>query len=176
MGRTAVTVGFSMSPALAESVELLAREEGRSKSALFRDMVRTYQEQRELVALEEVSQYGAAVDDGAPVIGPTGRASSRPAARMERVAVTLPDDLVGEIDRIAERSGLSRSGVIREASAGYVAEKLTAERDHARRAAVEDTLAFFEEMKRMPVLDDTPVLEMLREMRGPLDRDIESKG
>lgn len=60
MARTAVTIGFSVPPATAELVERIAAREGRSKSELFRDMVRIYSEQRELEVFEELAAYGAA--------------------------------------------------------------------------------------------------------------------
>ena len=58
MARTAVTIGFSVPPETAEQVESIARREGRSKSELFRDMVRVYREQRELKVFEELAEYG----------------------------------------------------------------------------------------------------------------------
>jgi len=60
MARTAVTIGFSVPPETAEQVESIARREGRTKSELFRDMVRVYREQRELEAFEELAEYGRA--------------------------------------------------------------------------------------------------------------------
>lgn len=60
MARTAVTIGFSVPPETAEQVERIARLEGRSKSELFRDMVRVYREQRELEVFEELAEYGRA--------------------------------------------------------------------------------------------------------------------
>lgn len=60
MARTAVTIGFSVPPETAEQVERMARNEGRSKSELFRDMVRVYREQRELEVFEELATYGQA--------------------------------------------------------------------------------------------------------------------
>ena len=60
MARTAVTIGFSVPPETAEQVEAMARREGRSKSELFRDMVRIYSEQRELEVFEELAEYGRA--------------------------------------------------------------------------------------------------------------------
>ena len=58
MARTAVTIGFSVPPEMAAQVERLARQEGRSKSELFRDMLRVYREQRELEVFEELAAYG----------------------------------------------------------------------------------------------------------------------
>lgn len=58
MARTAVTIGFSVPPEIAQQVERIAHLEGRSRSELFRDMVRVYREQRELEAFEELAGYG----------------------------------------------------------------------------------------------------------------------
>jgi predicted transcriptional regulator len=90
----------------------------------------------------------------------------------DRITITLPDGLVDELDRLAAEAGTSRSGIIREASEVYVAQRRGAERDSALRSAVDDTLALFAEMRRTPPLDNRPSLEILREMRGPLDRDV----
>jgi metal-responsive CopG/Arc/MetJ family transcriptional regulator len=43
MARTAKTLGFSVPPAVLKEVESLARKERRTKSELFREMVRVYQ-------------------------------------------------------------------------------------------------------------------------------------
>lgn len=60
MARTAVTIGFSVPPELAEEVERLAKLEGRSKSDLFREMLRVYRRERELEVFEELAEYGRA--------------------------------------------------------------------------------------------------------------------
>lgn len=51
-------MGFSVPAELAARVERIAREEGRSKSELFRAMVRLYESQRGIAAFEEVAEYG----------------------------------------------------------------------------------------------------------------------
>jgi predicted transcriptional regulator len=89
----------------------------------------------------------------------------------DRITITLPDGLVEELDQLAAASHTSRSGVIREASEVYVATRRSQQKDAELRAAVDETLAFFEEMRRTPPLDNRPSLEILRELRGPLDRD-----
>jgi len=43
MGRATKVVGFSVPPAVAEEVEQIAKEEHRTKSELFREMLRVYQ-------------------------------------------------------------------------------------------------------------------------------------
>lgn len=47
MGRTTKILGFSVPPTVVKEVENLAREERRTKSELFREMVRVYQRYRE---------------------------------------------------------------------------------------------------------------------------------
>src|ERR1035438_3001107 len=42
MSRTTKIIGFSVPPTTVQEVETLAREEGRTKSELFREMVRVY--------------------------------------------------------------------------------------------------------------------------------------
>lgn len=58
MARTAVTIGFSVPPEVAREVDRIAREEGVSRSALFREMLRTYSRQRELMVFEDLASYG----------------------------------------------------------------------------------------------------------------------
>jgi predicted transcriptional regulator len=89
----------------------------------------------------------------------------------DRITITLPDGLVDELDRLAAEAGTSRSGIIREASETYVVDQRDAKRDAALRSSMDDTLALFAEMRRTPPLDHRPTLEILRELRGPLDRD-----
>ncbi len=46
MSRTTHTLGFSVPPALAKEVSSLAKEERRTKSELFREMLRVYRRYR----------------------------------------------------------------------------------------------------------------------------------
>ncbi|TLM76774.1 MAG: ribbon-helix-helix protein, CopG family [Actinobacteria bacterium] len=83
----------------------------------------------------------------------------------ERITITLPDGLVDELDGIAHARGLSRSAVIREASARYVTQEKAGDEAARRRKAGEEFLAFIDELQKQPVLDDRPTLEILREAR-----------
>jgi metal-responsive CopG/Arc/MetJ family transcriptional regulator len=47
MSRTTKILGFSVPPAVVKEVETLAKEERRTKSELFREMVRVYRRYRE---------------------------------------------------------------------------------------------------------------------------------
>ena len=47
MSRTTQIIGFSVPPAIVKEVETLAKQEQRTKSELFREMVRVYRRYRE---------------------------------------------------------------------------------------------------------------------------------
>ena len=47
MSKTAQTLGFSVPPAMVKEVETMARQERRTKSELFREMVRVYRRYRD---------------------------------------------------------------------------------------------------------------------------------
>lgn len=49
-----------MPPETKQEFERLAREEGRTKSELFREMVRQYRIKKELMVFEELAAYGRA--------------------------------------------------------------------------------------------------------------------
>lgn len=88
---------------------------------------------------------------------------------MAKFTIFLPDDLLAGIDEYAQAIGESRSGVIREASARYLAEGRSAKAAARRKEAVEESIATFEELAKLPSLDGRSSLEILREIRGPLD-------
>ncbi len=55
MNRTTKVIGFSVPPAIARQVERMAKKERRTKSELFREMVRVYEDHtRKKVAQERV--------------------------------------------------------------------------------------------------------------------------
>lgn len=59
MPRTAKTIGFSVPPEVVADIERIAAAEGRTKSELFREMVRVYKRDRELVAFKDLAAYGS---------------------------------------------------------------------------------------------------------------------
>lgn len=88
---------------------------------------------------------------------------------VEKITISLPAELVGEIDRLSEANGLSRSAFVREATAQYVIEKHTAAEASRRRNAADDLLDVLASLREREPLDSRPTLEILRELRGPLD-------
>ncbi|MGV8083966.1 MAG: nucleotidyltransferase domain-containing protein [Coriobacteriia bacterium] len=74
MPRVARVVAFSTSPEMAEEIDALAREEGKSRSELLRAAMRCYQTSRELPLAEETAAVyapRAAQTSQAPVVAPT---------------------------------------------------------------------------------------------------------
>lgn len=88
MPRTARTIGFSVPPELADEVERLAAEEGRTKSELFREMVRVYRRMRDISVSEPPVAYGAA--SAASIVATDERRFFDPAALLTP-RVTLGD-------------------------------------------------------------------------------------
>ncbi len=88
---------------------------------------------------------------------------------MARVTVSLPDAMLEQLDSIAERQGVTRSDVVREASARYLTTREEEAEAHAREEAVRDGLQYLSRVAQLPALDDRPTLEILREMRATDD-------
>ena len=90
---------------------------------------------------------------------------------VDKITVSLPEELVRAIDRLSADEGVSRSAIVREASARYVTECRTAAEAERRRGAADEAIAALKELRLLATVDDRPTLEILRELRGPLDRD-----
>jgi Arc/MetJ-type ribon-helix-helix transcriptional regulator len=88
---------------------------------------------------------------------------------VEKITISLPAELVGEIDRLSDEGGVSRSAFVREATAQYVLEKHTATEADRHRHAADDLLDVLASLREREPLDARPTLEILRELRGPLD-------
>lgn len=88
---------------------------------------------------------------------------------VDKITVSLPASLVREIDLLSELEGVSRSQVVREAASLYVSDRTAAREAAARHAASERTLTLLNELRNRIPGDERPVLDILRESRGPLD-------
>jgi predicted transcriptional regulator len=63
---------------------------------------------------------------------------------VEKLSVSLPPQLAARIDALAEEAGVSRSALIQEAAARYVASRDAADAETTRRAQVDAALAGFD--------------------------------
>ena len=84
---------------------------------------------------------------------------------MARVTISLPDALLGKLDELAEGEGISRSELVREASAHYVVHRGEEAVALVRRKAIEDGIQWLEKISVEPAIDDRPSIEILRDLR-----------
>jgi metal-responsive CopG/Arc/MetJ family transcriptional regulator len=59
MKRSSTVLAVSVPPEAARDFERIARQEGRNKSELFREMLRVYRSYRETRTFESLQRYGA---------------------------------------------------------------------------------------------------------------------
>ena len=85
---------------------------------------------------------------------------------VEKLSVSLPGGLASRIDELAELDGVTRSALIQEAAAQYVASRDAAVREAGRRAKVDDALASLEEVAARWGADDRAGIEYLADVRG----------
>lgn len=98
---------------------------------------------------------------------------------MAKVNVSLPDELLAEVDALAEELKRSRSGLVREATAKYVAD-INAEQERQERyerigEAMKDARRI---AKKVGYFDPVPVIRADRERDTPeeLRREREKDG
>lgn len=82
-----------------------------------------------------------------------------------KFTISMPEELLAEIDAEAEAIGTTRSGVIREAAAHYVVERRAQSLAAERRVRVSAALERMKAIAAQPKADDRPSLEVLRELR-----------
>jgi hypothetical protein len=86
-----------------------------------------------------------------------------------KVNVSLPEDLVSEIDEAAAELGLSRSGFLAEAATRYVVDVKNLSAEERRRKDIERAIALFKRIgKQAPPGTGQRMMEQLRADR---DRD-----
>ncbi len=86
-----------------------------------------------------------------------------------KVTISLPDDLLARIDAEAAARGESRSLIVQEASACYLAQTAEERSRQARRARVIEAVKAMKSISAEPVVDSRTSLEILREIRGTDD-------
>ena len=78
---------------------------------------------------------------------------------MAKVNVSLPDELLDAVDELAGELRRSRSGLVQEATAQYVAAVREQRARAARRAGIEDAIADARKLSQIvPHGDDTTAL------------------
>ena len=94
-----------------------------------------------------------------------------------RVTISLPDELLSQVDAIATDESLTRSDVVREAAGAYVAAHADAAEAKQRLRAVEGGITWLKGIALQPSLDSRSTLKILREVRGdPADATADTAG
>jgi len=88
---------------------------------------------------------------------------------VDKFSISLPEELVADVDDLAKADGLTRSGVIREAAEAYVAARQSADYEQRRRERIDDALAGLDVVASQWGADDRSSLDYLREIRGDDD-------
>lgn len=82
---------------------------------------------------------------------------------MAKVNVSLPDELLHEVDELAEELSRSRSGLVQEATAQYVAEKRAEREARERSARISAAIKRIREIS--PLVGSFDATAMIREDR-----------
>lgn len=85
---------------------------------------------------------------------------------VNKFSISLPETLLADVDELARVDNLTRSAVIREGMAAYVAGRTSARREQERRKLVDDALAELDVIAQDWGADERSGLDYLREIRG----------
>jgi len=86
---------------------------------------------------------------------------------MAKVNISLPDDLLAEVDALADELEESRSGLVREATARYVADVKEQRAREERAASIDRAIAAAREIGRtVPEFDSTAAIRADRDRDG----------
>ncbi len=84
---------------------------------------------------------------------------------VDKFSISLPEELVADVDELAELDGLTRSAIIREATVGYVAKRKHASFEAARRTRVDAAIEGFRQISDEWGPDERTAADLLREIR-----------
>jgi len=88
---------------------------------------------------------------------------------VDKFSISLPEDLVADLDEIAQADGSTRSAVIREAAAEYVAVRRSAAYEDTRRRRVSAAIEGFDRIAAEWGEDTSTSLDLLLQVRGEAD-------
>jgi predicted transcriptional regulator len=88
----------------------------------------------------------------------------------DKFSISLPTELVAELEALARLDGVSRSSAIQEASARYVADRKSLEWDQLRRASVDAALTGFDEIASDWGEDPQQGADYLAELRADAEQ------
>jgi predicted transcriptional regulator len=95
---------------------------------------------------------------------------------VEKLSISLPEGLARQLDELAEEDGVTRSSLVREATARYLASRASDAEAKRRRAGAERAVAGFDEVASLWGEDDRPGVEYLADVRGAAGTPHEPEG
>ena len=84
---------------------------------------------------------------------------------VEKFSISLPEELVADLDEFAGQDALTRSGLIREVVSEYVSKRRSATYEEERHARITRAIEGFERLSREWGPDERTAVELIREMR-----------
>lgn len=85
---------------------------------------------------------------------------------VDKFSISLPEELVVDVDEIAHADGLTRSAIIREATVGYVTKRKHAAFEAERRTRVDAAIEGFRQISEEWGPDERTATDLLREIRN----------
>ena len=83
----------------------------------------------------------------------------------DKFSVSLPHDLAAELEELARQDGVTRSFMIQEASARYVAQRKTQAQAQRRSASVDAAIAGFDEVAALWGEDERAGIDYMVDLR-----------
>lgn len=91
---------------------------------------------------------------------------------VDKFSISLPEELVADVDELARIDGLTRSAIIREATVGYVTKRKHARFEAERRTRIDSAIEGFQQVSDEWGADERTATELLREIRSePVSED-----
>ncbi len=84
---------------------------------------------------------------------------------VEKFSISLPEELLADIDEFADQDALTRSGLIREVVTEYVSRRRSTAYEEERRARILGAIEGFKRLAEEWGPDDRTAVELLREVR-----------
>ena len=85
---------------------------------------------------------------------------------VDKFSISLPADLLAQVDELARAEGVSRSGVIREATAAYVTARASAAYQAERARRIDQAVEAFDAIAEGWGAEERSAVDLLRELRG----------
>lgn len=95
---------------------------------------------------------------------------------VEKFSISLPSELVSELDDLAAAEGLTRSALVREAVGRYVTDHQAMTYEEVRSRRIGRAIEGMKKLQRLPWPEDKTATDLIRELREERLRRYDSLG